>query len=176
MRTAQRFTRRNAATARVPVTASATLRPRLALHEHRLEHVGAALVGPPAGQDAASWGSRRLAALRAIAERCGASAAEQHLRTPTNVARNYYDGGRDFDVWHTLELTFGSGDAAARFFAQARPSLGSWLARRTHTAELQLGPIEIVLSGERDLDLAPVHLEHGAAAQSLAARRRAGDN
>ena len=99
--------------------------------------------------------SARLAALHLACERRGAIALERHRRAPTNVARNYYDGGCDFAIEHTVQLTFASVDTAVDVLTAAKPALAAWLAPRgAHTAALYLDAVELILDTEDDVDRA----------------------
>jgi len=120
----------------------------IALHEHRAEHA----TGPEAAATAAC--SELLLTLRGCAQRHGADIAEHDRRSPVNLARNYYDGGRDFDVLHTLALTFASVDAASGFLADAQPTLARWLRTSSaSSADLRIGAAEVALADAHDLEL-----------------------
>jgi len=123
----------------------------LKLTEVGVEHVSSAAAFPPDNQGQAdAAGSPDLRTLRALAESCGARADAHLRRAPTNIARNYYDAGRDFDVSLTVTLTFGSAAGAVRFLADADPTFARWLARgRAHAARLSVGEAELVLAGTR---------------------------
>lgn len=105
--------------------------------------------------------SSDLALLRTLADSCGARSAECRRRDPTNIARNYYDGGRDFDVRITLTLEFSPG-AASRFLDDAEPALERWLrCRSVHTATVRVGGAEVAVRPDEP-DLAGPLLAHAA--------------
>lgn len=177
MCSAQRVARREGVHAEAAVDAPASrdsgaVMVVLVLEERREQHTRRTpnpQRGDPYPPDCAS---ARLTALRLISERRGAIATERHQRAPTNVARNYYDGGRDFAIEHTLQLSFASIDAAVGLLTAAKPALVAWLApRRAHTATLYVDAAELALRDDDDLDRALILLARIADASLRPTRR-----
>lgn len=160
MTTIDRPTSTTAARAAQPPSAAGVA---VVLHERHRTHLAAGRDEPPAGA------SQAIAELRALAERCGATASEQHSCTATNIARSYYDGGHDVEVSCALTVSFESAEPAARFVAAAAPSIVDRLARgRSQAATLRVDGDEFVLDGAPALRLARALLERVSAGERAA--------
>lgn len=107
-----------------------------------------------ADADAAA-GIARLDELGRCAQRHGAAVAAGSERYPTNIARNYPDGGHDVLLSHTLRMAFGSAAALDGFLEQRQAALSDWLStgRLARAVSVHVDGVELAIHDERDLVL-----------------------
>ena len=155
--------------ARPPQTAG---RPARAVHpgelsivfeERGVEHLPGSVIdarrrAPDRGYRGAS--SPDLAALRRCGAASGAAVSDHDQRSPVNVCVNHYDGGHDFDISHTLRLTFASAGALSSFLDAAHPTLTPWVQhQRRRDVHLCVGGAQMRIDDEQKLELLTVLFE-----------------
>lgn len=107
-----------------------------------------------AAADAAA-GFAQLEELGRCAQGHGAAVAAGSDRYPTNIARNYPDGGHDVLLSYTLRMAFGSALELDSFLEQMQAALSGWLSsgRLAHAASIHVDEAELAIHDEHDLAL-----------------------
>lgn len=123
------------------------LRESYTLHETRR-------AARDADADAAA-GCAHLDELGRCAQRHGAAVAAGSDRYPTNIARNYPDGGHDVLLSYTLRMAFDSPVALDVFLEQSQAALSGWLStgRLARAASIHVDGAELAIHDEHDLAL-----------------------